>query len=135
MTEVGTAAVAMDLHPAHAEARIRFRADGAIRDRLPKTRPAAAGIIFLLGAEKPLAAADTPIDPLGLVAMEPTREGRLRALAPAHPVLLRRQLRMPLGIGLCDLVTHRGAPRMIDTSILDPIGTDTRVAIRPERQT
>src|SRR5262249_2518067 len=79
-------------------------------DRRRERRPAGAGIEFGARGEQRRAAADARVRALRVVVPILAGERTLRAFLARDLELLRRQLRLPFGFGLDDLVDH-GAPR------------------------
>src|SRR5690242_16927790 len=100
------APAAQHLGAAHEPGIVRLLLDRARLDRLPEARPAGAALVLRLRAEERLAAADADIGAGRL------RIGVLAGPRPLGPVLtgdlvlLRRQLRLPLGVALDDLLGH-----------------------------
>src|SRR5262249_18410460 len=76
------------------------------RQRRPVARPARPRVELLVGAEQRLAAARAAVGPLVLAVRVLPGEGSLGALLAQHVILLRRERRPPLGIGLLDLLGH-----------------------------
>src|SRR5690606_22439828 len=109
MPQVGVAAGAKRLDPAHAVAGVQRLVDAVLGQRLVKARPAATGFIFGVGTEQRRAAGHTAIDALGIVVVILAGERRLGAFFPHDAILLRRQLAPPFFLGLADLL-HRPAP-------------------------
>src|SRR6266404_5493319 len=97
---------AQDFGPGHAVADVTLLVDMALRRRLRKARPAAAGIELGVGFEQrlPAAGADVGAGPLLMLVFAGERPlGRLLA---QHRVLHRRQFLAPLRLALLDLAGH-----------------------------
>src|ERR1700722_16970208 len=110
MTEVTTAAAAVNFGPQHPEGAVFMLADGIFK-RLPKTRPAGAALIFRFRGEQRQIAAGTGEDALAMLLEQRARPGAFGAFLAQDFILLRRQLRAPFRIGLFDLEFLRGICR------------------------
>src|SRR2546421_178777 len=86
--------------PLAGKADVGLRLDSLGLCRRPEARPAGAGLVLLVGAEKQLAAAGAVIASLFLAVLVFAREGALGALLAQHVVLRGRELLAPLGLGL-----------------------------------
>src|SRR5919106_1264277 len=100
--EVAAARGAHHFGPHHAVAPVLLGDDAVEARGLHEARPAGARVVLRLRAEELRAAAGAAIDPRLLRVDVFAGERALRALAPQHLVLLRRELRAPLGVGLLD---------------------------------
>src|SRR5690625_4753139 len=98
-----------NLRALHAMTIILFFLDTRGIERLPKTRPATAGMVFRIGAEQRRAAASTEILAFSFIIIVLATKSRLGALLPENAILLRRQLLPPLVFRLLDLL-HRSTP-------------------------
>lgn len=99
MAEVAAAAAAMHLRSAHAMAAIHSAFDGAV-NRIVKARPAGAAFKFFGGREKTLAASGANKRTRPLFVIERATSGRLGAMRPHDPVLLRGQQAPPFFLGM-----------------------------------
>src|SRR6266404_9818354 len=102
VTEMTAAAAAVDFAPQHPKGAVFGLADGVV-ERLIKTRPAGAALEFRLRGEQRQVAAGAGEDALAMLLEQWARTRALGALLTQDLVLLRRQLRAPLRIGLFDL--------------------------------
>ena len=114
MAEMGLAVGAADLGTRHEVRTVHMLGDGAGLQRLVETRPARAGIIFRLGAEKRLAAGDAFVDAVLLVVEVRAGERVLGAVLAGNPVFLRRKLLAPFSILLITFsILSSGMPASI----------------------
>lgn len=90
---MGIAMIAYDLGTNHAVARVAYGAYIVSGQRQPETRPTGSRVIFVLGTEQIVAAADTPICTVVLQVDVRAGEWPLRTLHLRHLVLLFRQPR------------------------------------------
>src|SRR6202043_1978031 len=110
VTEVTTAAAAMNFGPQHPEGAVFGLADGIFK-RLPKTRPAGAALIFRFRGEQRQIAAGAGEDALAMLLEQRAAPRAFGAFLAQDFILLRRQLRAPFCIGLFDLEFLRGICR------------------------
>src|SRR5712664_2391524 len=110
VTEMAAAAAAVDFGPQHPEGAVFGLADGVV-ERLIETRPAGAALEFRLRGEQRQVAAGAGEDALAMLLEQRARTRALGALLTQDLVLLRRQLRAPLRIGLFDLEFLAGVCR------------------------
>src|SRR6201996_8613028 len=112
VTEVTAAAAAVNFGPQHSEGAVFALADGVF-ERLPKTRPAGAALIFRCRGEQRQIAAGTGEDALAMLLEQRACPRSFGAFLAQDFILLRRQLRAPFRVGLFDLEfllgTGRGA--------------------------
>src|SRR5882724_2203614 len=107
MPEMAVALRAQHFGSGHAVADVTLLVDMALRRRLGKARPAAAGIELGVGFEQRLSAAGADVGagpPLMLIFAGERPLGRLLA---QHRILHRRQFLAPLDLALFDLAWHR----------------------------
>src|SRR5205823_7008386 len=102
---------AQHLCPAREPARVVLLGHRVGGDRLPEARPTGARIEFRFRREQRLAAADAFIDARVLGRVILAAERALRAVIARDVVLLARELLLPLGVGLDDLV--HGSPDIL----------------------
>src|SRR6516225_7762301 len=102
--------VAMHLGADHAEGAILSRPDSVFQ-RLIEARPAGAALILGLGRAKRMIATSAGETALAVLIQERAGPGALSALIAQNFILLRRQLRAPLGIGFFDLELLRSPRR------------------------
>ena len=107
VAEVAAAALADDLGAAHEEAVVGPGLDRVVVHRVEEARPAGAGVELGVGAEQLCAAAATAVDAVLLVVPVGAGERALGALLAEDLVLLGRELRPPLRLGLLDLLHRR----------------------------
>src|SRR5205085_8438738 len=105
--EVAAAAAAVDFGPQHAEGAVFGLADGVI-ERLIEARPAGAALELGLRGEQRQVAAGAGEDALAMLVEERARTRPFSALLAQDIILLRRQLRAPLRVGLLDLAIFCG---------------------------
>src|ERR1700682_2159305 len=110
VTEMATAAAAVDFGPQHPEGAVFGLADRVV-ERLIKTRPAGAALEFRLRGEQRQVAAGAGEDALAMLLEQRARSRTLGALLAQDLILLRRKLRPPFRIGLFDLEFLRGVCR------------------------
>src|SRR5262245_41791676 len=103
---------AIDLCPVHTEGDVSMQGDIFFGDGLIETRPTGSGLKLRLRIEERCSTTDTIVYSVGMTTRVFTRESALRALAPRHFELLRRQLLAPFRIALFDFVHdfHSNAP-------------------------
>lgn len=107
MAQMGAAVLAGDFDAAHAVAGVFLPVKAVGIERVPETRPTAAGVEFLIGREQWMAAADAVIDAVGRAIGIFTGEGRLRAFFAADMELFGGQLLPPALFGVV-FGAHRG---------------------------
>ena len=100
VAEVPAAFRAQDLGAEHAVRGVALFLDAAAVLRRGEARPPASAIELRVALEELGAAARAPIRARFVVIAELTRERALRRLLPEHRVLDRRELLLPLGVGL-----------------------------------
>src|SRR5260370_1147356 len=110
VAEMAAAAAAVNFGPQHPKSTVFGLADGVL-ERLIKTRPAGAALVFGLRGEQRQIAAGAGEDALAMLLEQRARTGALGAFLAQDFVLLRRQLRAPLRVGLFDLELLRGVCR------------------------
>src|SRR4030088_2059730 len=110
VTEMATAAAAVNFGPQYPESPVFGPADGVV-ERLVKNRPAGAALEFRLRGEQRQVAAGTGEDALAMFLEQRARSRPLGAFLAQDLILLRRQLRAPFRIGLFDLELLRGVGR------------------------
>ena len=110
VAEVAAAAGAHDLGAHHAVARVGSQLDGLGGGRLVEAGPARARLEFRIGAEQLVPARRAAVDAVFLAVRVLAREWRLGPLPAQDLVLLRRQLLLPLLVGLVDLRGHAIEP-------------------------
>src|SRR5689334_16037926 len=108
VAEMAAAAAAMHLGAQHAEGTVLGGADGVF-ERLVEARPAGPAFELGIGGEQRQVATGAGEDALAMLLEERAGAGALGALLAQDLVLLRRQLRAPLGVGLLDLEFLAGA--------------------------
>src|SRR6516225_3187527 len=96
--EMAAAAAAMHLGPHDAEGAVFGGADGIV-ERLVEAGPAGAALEFGLGGKQRQVAAGAGEDALAMLLQQRAGPGTLGALVAQDFVLLRGQLRAPLGLG------------------------------------
>src|SRR6516225_2908142 len=104
---MATASAAMHLGTQHAQGAVFGDADGVLQ-RLIEARPAGAAVELGLGGEQRQVAAGAGKSPLAMLLQERAGPGALSALLAQDLILLRGELRTPLGVGLFDLERLRG---------------------------
>src|SRR3981081_4480872 len=110
VTEMATAAAAVNFGPQYPESPVFGPADGVV-ERLVRTRPPGASIEFRLRGQQRQVAAGTGEDSLAMFLEQRARSRPLGAFLAQDLILLRRQLRAPFRIGLFDLELLRGVGR------------------------
>src|ERR1700722_6406066 len=110
VAEMAAAAAAVNFGAQHPEGAVLSLADGVLQ-RLIEARPAGAALEFRLRGEQRQVAAGTGEDALAMLFQERARTRALGAFLAQDLILLRRQLRTPLGVGLFDLELFRGLCR------------------------
>ena len=103
---MGFAAAAFNFRSPHAMARIRFSFHGCLIGRGVETRPTGARVVFRIRTKQRLAAANALVGSGRLRVFVLTGEGWLGPLFPGHKVLILRELFLPGGIVLANLVFH-----------------------------
>src|SRR5918992_1175358 len=111
MAEMRTAPAAQDLRSTHEQAVVGLFVDAAAVNRPREAGPAGTRVELVSGAEQLRAARPATIDAVVLGIDVLACERRLRALAPQHLVLHRRELLAPLLIALGHLLLHRIPPK------------------------
>ena len=81
-----------------------MRLDSRVVDRKIKARPPAPRLKLGVGREQLRAAGDAVIRPIVMILVKRTRKRPLGPFLPDDMVLLRSQLRPPLGLRLLNLV-------------------------------
>src|SRR5712691_5743391 len=113
VAEVASAAPAVGLRARHEEAPIGGGADRPV-DRRPKARPAGAAVELRGRLEQRQVAPGAGECATRVLLVQGARAGGLGSVLAEHPVLLGRQRRPPLGVGLRDLerlgLGHRKHP-------------------------
>src|SRR6266852_3469205 len=99
MAEMAATAAAMHLGPRHAVGAVLCLAE-PIFQRLVEARPAGAAFEFGVGRKQRQVAAGAGEDALAMLLQQRARSRPFSAVLAQDLVLLRRQLRAPLGIGL-----------------------------------
>src|SRR3979490_1883092 len=107
---MAAAAAAVNFGPQHPKGGVFGLADGVV-EGLIKTRPAGAALEFRLRGEQRQVAAGAGEDALAMLLQQRARTRTLGALLAQDFILLRRQLRAPLRVGLFDLEFLRGLRR------------------------
>src|SRR5260370_14618668 len=107
---MAAAAPAVNFGAQHTEGAVFGLADGVV-ERLIETRPAGAALELRLRGEQRQVAAGAGEGALTMLFQERARSRALGAFLAQDLILLRRQLRAPLGIGLFDLEFLGGARR------------------------
>src|SRR3981081_4481572 len=107
VTEMAAAAAAVNFGSQHPKGAVFGLADGVL-ERLIETRPAGAALEFRLRGKQRQVAAGASEDALAMLLEQRARSRPLGALLAQNLILLRRQLRAPLRIGLFDLEFLRG---------------------------
>src|ERR1019366_2336695 len=110
VTEMAAATAAVNFAPQHPQGAVFGLADGVL-ERLIKTRPAGAALEFRLRGEQRQVAAGAGEDALAMLLEQRARSRALGAFLAQDFILLRRQLRAPLRVGLFDLEFLRGLGR------------------------
>src|SRR3984885_51022 len=110
VTEVTTAAAAVNFGPQHPEGAVFMLADGVFQ-RLPKTRPAGAALKFRCRGEQRQVAAGAGEDALAMLLEQRARPRAFGAFLAQDFILVRRQLRAPFRVGLFDLEFLLGTRR------------------------
>src|SRR5205807_10529557 len=108
---MATAAAAVYFGAQHAEHPIFGLAEGVI-ERLIEARPAGAALELGLRGEQRQVAAGAGEDALAMLVEERARTRPFGALLAQDIILLRRQLRAPLRVGLLDLELFGGLRRL-----------------------
>src|SRR5262249_19987142 len=106
VTQVTVAASAANLGPPHEPAVVHRGRHRLGRDRLVEARPAGSRVELRLRAEQALAAAGAPVHPRLLAVVGLARERPLGAVLAETPVLLRRELGLPLRVRPRDPLSH-----------------------------
>src|SRR5574337_1615449 len=106
MAQVCLTPAATHLSPPHQGAGIFGCVNPLGRKRRPETGPAGPRVELGLGAEQFIAAANALVDPILFAVVVYTRKRPFSSLLSADIKLLRRKLRLPLLIGLRELVVH-----------------------------
>src|SRR5204862_2275818 len=96
--EVAATASTHHLGAPHEQAVVGADLHLVVRHGVPEARPSSAGVELGVGAEQLLAASSAAIGPARLLIPVGAGECTLRALVAKDVVLLRRQLRSPLGV-------------------------------------
>src|SRR5687768_344505 len=104
--QVRFAGGAQHLGAPHPERLVGCALDVPIVDGPREAGPAGARIVFVAGIEEGGPAARAAVHALAVMIGVLAGERRLRSLLARHVVLLRRQQRPPLAIGLGDLARH-----------------------------
>src|SRR5271163_527448 len=107
---MATAPGAQDLGPRHAEGAFLSFEHGPCGDGPVEAGPPGARLELGLGVEEPGAAAGTAEDPSAVDVEEVARPRRFGAGPAEHGVALRRELSLPLLVGLGDLERRLCAP-------------------------
>src|ERR1019366_6354933 len=107
MAEMAVALRTKHFGPDHAVAAVAFLLDMALRRRLGKAWPAAAGIELGVGFEQRLAAAGADVGAGPLLMLVFAGERPLGRLLAQYRVLHRRQFAAPLGFALLHLASRR----------------------------
>src|SRR5689334_9691174 len=100
--EVGFTARTANLGPPHEVRVVLNLFESVVPGGLVEARPAAARVIFGVGGEEWLSAADAVEHACTLLAVIGMREGALGAVLARDVILLGRQLALPLGLRLFD---------------------------------
>ncbi len=103
VAEVRIAAHAVDFRSHHAVRVVSRAADGFLRDRLEKTRPARARFKLRIRAEQRQAARDAGVEPELVIVVEDSAERALGACSAGDTELFVRELQLPSIVGLRDL--------------------------------
>src|SRR5229473_2465934 len=110
VTEMAAATAAVNFGPQHPESPVFGFANGVLQ-RLVETRPAGTALEFRLRGEQRQVAAGAGEDALAMLLEQRARSRPLGAFLAQDFVLLRRQLRAPLRVGLFDLEFLRSIGR------------------------
>src|SRR5580704_12166311 len=102
VAEMAAAAAAVNFGTQHAEGTVLRLAHG-ILERLVEARPAGAAFELGVGGEQRQVAAGACEGALAMLLQQRARARPLGALLAQDLVLLRRELRAPLGVGFLDL--------------------------------
>lgn len=108
MAQMRITHIALHLDTRHSERGVFDILDHILLDWLRKARPARTRVELDTGIEKLGITAYTLIFPRVITAAKLTAKSRLRPFLPGDAKLLRRQLRLPFGIGLLDPMVRRG---------------------------
>src|SRR5579859_126718 len=108
VAKMTAAAPAMHLGPRHAESAVLGGADRVVQ-RLVEARPTRAALELGVGRKQRQVAAGAGEDAFAVLLQKRARARPLRALIAQDFILLRRELRAPLGISLLDLELLTGA--------------------------
>jgi len=115
MAKMRIALAALDLSARHSEAFVAGLIHVFLGDGLPEAGPTGARFKLGLGAEESVVAADAAIDSVVVIVPGATGVRPLRAAVPGHLVGGRRELLLPVRIGLDDagtLALPVGLPRL-----------------------
>lgn len=109
MSEVCIAALASHFDSPHTVARVHDLFHRLSFDRLRVARPAAAGVVLVLGREELDVTTNAAIDPRALLVPVGPAEGAFGSALPGHRVLLGVQLGAVFFVsaGIGHVVTHR----------------------------
>src|ERR1700694_2595498 len=102
VAEMAAATAAVNFGPQHPKGPVLGLADGVL-ERLIKTRPAGTALEFRLRREQRQIAAGAGENALAMLLEQRARTGTLGTFLAQDFILLRRQLRAPLRVGLFDL--------------------------------
>src|SRR3546814_11484577 len=124
------------LDAAHAVRAVLARNHCFIRGRIEEARPAGAGPELGVGIEQRQIAADAMTHAIAVVLPQPAGDGAFGAAMARYLILVRRQPRLPFGIGLVNvfhvIVVSSVAVPMVSLDGLDADG-EGRVGDRTVR--
>ncbi len=117
MSEMAPASAAMHFGAGHEMAAVNRGRDRPVL-RLEEARPPGPALILRGRVEELLAAAGARERPLALLLVERARAGALGSVLPEHLKLLRRELLLPLFVGLGDGVVGHGSSRLVRSTAI-----------------
>src|ERR1700751_2502341 len=106
MPQVRVTAAASHLCPRHAMTRVGFGFHRSVCGRRIKTGPAGARMIFRFRAKQRLTATNALIRTRRIGILVLAGKGWLGTFEPRHMILIWRELLLPLGIILANLLVH-----------------------------
>src|SRR5271154_32893 len=106
MPQVRVTAAAFHFCARHAMTRVGLGFHRSVCGRRIKTGPARARMILRFRAKQRLAATNALIRPWRVGILILAGKGRLGTLEPRHMILIWRELLLPLGVILANLLVH-----------------------------
>src|SRR5277367_2030112 len=111
MPQVRVTAAAFHLCARHAMTRVGLGFHRSVRGRRIKTEPARTRVIFRFRAKQRLTATNALIRARCVGILVLAGKGRLGTFEPRHMILIWRELLLPLGVILANLLVHLDPPR------------------------